>query len=120
MPNVSANGIRIEYQEFGKQGSAPLLLIMGLGSQMVTWDKEFCRRLAEKDCRVIRFDNRDVGLSTKFDKQCPDPAPLFADLRQGQSVAPLYTLDDMAQDAAELLGNLGIPAAHQSARPWAG
>jgi pimeloyl-ACP methyl ester carboxylesterase len=112
MPGVSANGIRIEYEEFGQQDSKPLLLIMGLGAQMVLWDERFCRRLADKGFRVIRYDNRDVGLSTKFDKQCPDPTLLFVDVLQGKRITPPYTLDDMAQDAAGLLEVLGIPAAH--------
>jgi pimeloyl-ACP methyl ester carboxylesterase len=112
MPHVKANGIRIEYEEFGQQDSTPVLLIMGLGAQMVIWDERFCKLLAGKGFRVIRYDNRDVGLSTKFDKQCPDPGPLFIDVLQGKNIVPPYTLEDMADDAAGLLQELGIPAAH--------
>ena len=112
MPNVRANGISIEYEEFGRQDSAPLLLIMGLGAQMVMWDERACKGLADRGFRVIRYDNRDVGLSTKFQERCPNPAQLAIDLLQGKSIDPPYTLDDMAEDAAELLQALGIPSAH--------
>lgn len=112
MPNVRANGISIEFEEFGGQDSTPLLLIMGLGAQMVMWEERFCKRLADRGFRIIRYDNRDVGLSTKFHERCPNPAQLVADLLQGKSVDPPYTLDDMAQDAAGLLQALGIPSAH--------
>ncbi|MGB6836720.1 MAG: alpha/beta hydrolase [Dehalococcoidia bacterium] len=112
MPNVRANGISIEFEEFGGQDSTPLLLIMGLGAQMVMWEERFCKQLADRGFRVIRYDNRDVGLSTKFHEACPNPAQLVADLLQGKSVDPPYTLDDMAQDAAGLLQALGIPSAH--------
>lgn len=112
MPNIGANGINIEYEEFGRQDSAPLLLIMGLGGQMVMWHEAFCEQLADRDFRVIRYDNRDVGLSTKFHERCPNPGQLVVDVFQGKSVKPPYTLDDMAEDAAGLLEVLGIPAAH--------
>ncbi len=112
MAQVRANGITLEYDEFGKPDGMPLLLIMGWGGQMVRWDVPLCKLFTGRGFRVIRFDNRDVGLSTKFVAQCPDPAPLAAALLQGQSVTPPYTLDDMADDAAGLLDALGIPAAH--------
>lgn len=112
MPNVRANGITIEYEEFGRPDSTPLLLIMGLGAQMVMWHESLCGQFADRGFRVIRFDNRDVGLSTKFHEACPNPAQLIAEVFQGRSVEPPYSLDDMAQDAAGLLQALGIPAAH--------
>ncbi len=99
MPNVTANGIQIEYDTFGADASPPLLLIMGVGAQMILWDAEFCELLAERGHFVIRFDNRDVGLSTKFEKQ-------------GHSFKPAYTLGDMADDAVGLLDALGIAKAH--------
>ena len=68
MPNVTANGIRIEYDTFGEKSSPAILLIMGLSAQLIGWEKEFCKQLADKGLFVIRFDNRDVGLSTKFEK----------------------------------------------------
>ena len=67
MPNLRANGIQIEYETFGDRSCPPLLLIMGFGGQMILWDDEFCRQLAQRDLLVIRFDNRDVGLSSKLD-----------------------------------------------------
>ncbi len=112
MPKARANGIDIEYEEFGEESAAPLLLIMGLGAQMVMWSEQFCNDLAGRGFRVIRYDNRDVGLSTKFHEQCPDPGALLTEVMLGNSVEPPYTLSDMAQDAAGLLEALGIPAAH--------
>ncbi|MCI0776678.1 MAG: alpha/beta hydrolase [Chloroflexi bacterium] len=112
MPNIRVNGISLEYEEFGEQSATPLLLIMGLGAQMVRWPEAFYQQLAGRGFRVIRYDNRDVGLSTKFHEQCPDPGPLLGDVIQGKSVDLPYTLDDMADDAAGLLQALGIPAAH--------
>ena len=67
MPSVSANAIRLEYDTFGDPTREPLLLVMGLGTQMILWREEFCERLAASGHYVIRYDNRDVGLSTKFD-----------------------------------------------------
>jgi pimeloyl-ACP methyl ester carboxylesterase len=97
MPRATANGIELEYQVFGDAGvqDSPLLLIAGLGAQMLSWDDEFCRLLAAQRFRVIRFDNRDVGLSTWMDGGAGE-----------------YSLDDMAADAAALLDALGISAAH--------
>ncbi len=112
MPRAAANGIEIEYEEIGSPLATPLLLIMGLGAQMVLWPDEFCEQLAARGFRVIRFDNRDVGLSTKFDEQCPDPGALQAKLMAGEAVEPPYTLNDMAGDAVALLSALGIESAH--------
>ena len=92
MPRATSNGIEIEYETFGALSAPPLLLIAGLGSQMLSWDDDFCALLAGRGFRVIRFDNRDSGLSTWVDDA--------------------YTLDDMADDAAGLLYALGIAAAH--------
>ncbi len=114
MPNVTANGIQIEYDTFGPRDADPLLLVMGLGAQMIAWDEEFCEMIAGQGHHVIRFDNRDVGLSTKFDHLgMPDMPAIFAARAQGKPVenAP-YLLDDMADDAAALLGALGIERAH--------
>jgi pimeloyl-ACP methyl ester carboxylesterase len=111
MPQARANGIQLEYDTFGRASDAPLLLIMGLGAQMLLWDEEFCGLLAERGHYVVRFDNRDVGLSTKFDHTgVPNLAQLMAPGADRSGVA--YTLDDMADDAAGLLGALGIESAH--------
>ncbi len=113
MPNIKANGIQIEYDTFGDQASPPILLIMGLGRQMVSWNEEFCQRLAEKDLYVIRFDNRDVGLSTKFEEAgVPDVVAAVTASLQGQKVQAPYSLDDMADDAVGVLNGLGIDKAH--------
>src|SRR3954467_8994194 len=109
MPNVRANGIDIEYDEFGKSSDPALLLIMGFSAQMIAWDEDFCRLLAGEGFRVIRFDNRDVGLSTKIEG---GPAPDIAAALGGDTSSAAYLLDDMADDAAGLLDALGIPAAH--------
>jgi pimeloyl-ACP methyl ester carboxylesterase len=95
MPSLRANGIRIEYDTFGDRSHPPLLLIMGFGGQMILWDEEFCKELAEGGLLVIRFDNRDVGLSSKLE----------------EAGAP-YTIEDMADDAIGLLDGLGLPRAH--------
>ena len=108
MARLTANGIGIEYETFGDPGATPLLLIMGLGAQMTLWDDDFCQQLADRGFRVIRFDNRDVGLSDKMEAAgLPDMAAAFAGNPQ-----PAYTLDDMAKDAVGVLDALDIPAAH--------
>ena len=109
MPNVTANGIQIEYDTFGDSSSPALLLIMGGGSQMIYWEVEFCELLAKNGLFVIRFDNRDIGLSTKFENAgVPD---MMAAMR-GEPVSSAYTLEDMADDAVGLLVALGIEKAH--------
>lgn len=106
MPRTKANGIEIEYDEHGRAEDPPVLLIMGLSAQMVAWDEEFVELLAGHGLRVIRFDNRDIGLSTWFDDAgAPDPAA-------GTLPAPAYSLADMAADGAGLLDALGIGRAH--------
>jgi pimeloyl-ACP methyl ester carboxylesterase len=105
---VPANGIEIEYETFGDPQGAPLLLVAGLGVQMLSWDDEFCELLAGRGFCVIRFDNRDCGLSTSMDAAGP---PDVAAALSGNA-RPAYRLDDMAADAAGLLDALGIPAAH--------
>jgi len=113
MPKVPANGIEIEYESFGDESSDPLLLIMGLGGQMLLWHEDFCEALAERGHWVVRYDNRDVGLSTKFDAAgVPDMAALADLLIAGQPSEAPYTLDDMADDGASLLSALGIERAH--------
>lgn len=108
MSRAPANGIEIEYETFGDPGGVPLLLIAGLGVQMLSWDEGFCERLADRGFFVIRFDNRDCGLSTWIEE---GGKPDVADALSGQTEAP-YSLDDMADDAAGLLEELDIPAAH--------
>jgi pimeloyl-ACP methyl ester carboxylesterase len=109
MPHVTANGIQIEYDTFGANSSPALLLIMGAGAQMILWDFEFCELLAKRGHFVIRFDNRDVGLSTKFEKA---GVPDMMAAKKGEPVCLAYTLEDMADDAVGLLDALGIEKAH--------
>jgi pimeloyl-ACP methyl ester carboxylesterase len=108
-----ANGISLCYDTFGNPASPPLLLIMGLGAQMVAWDDDFCRQLAGRNYFVVRFDNRDIGLSTRFPQlAAPGIAELVGQLLQGKAVAAPYTLRDMAADAVGLLDVLGLKRAH--------
>jgi pimeloyl-ACP methyl ester carboxylesterase len=108
MPLANANGIQIEYDTFGDRSSPALLLVMGLGGQLIVWDPGFCQLLADRGFFVIRYDNRDVGLSTKIEGPLPD---LLAVMGGDRSNVPYY-LEDMADDAAGLLDTLGIPKAH--------
>ena len=113
MARVRANGIEIEYDSFGSPSGRPLLLIMGLGGQMIMWDEGFCEALAERGHYVVRFDNRDVGLSTKFDAAgIPNVVELMQRAATGERPAVPYTLDDMADDAAGLLDALGMGSVH--------
>jgi pimeloyl-ACP methyl ester carboxylesterase len=108
MPRVKANGIEIEYETFGDPKAAPMLLIGGLGSQLLSFDEEFCELLRDRGFYVIRYDNRDAGLSTKMEAAGePDLMAAF-----GGDAKPAYRLDDLAADAAGLLSALGIRAAH--------
>ncbi len=113
MPNVKANGIQIEYDTFGDSSFPALLLIAGNGAQMIVWDVEFCELLAKTGLFVIRFDNRDAGLSTKFEEAgIPDIMAAIKAAMQGKTVESAYTLDDMADDSVGLLDALGIEKAH--------
>lgn len=111
--SVEANGIEIVYDTFGKPSAPPMLLIMGLGQQMIAWDEEFCAALAAQGYWVIRFDNRDVGLSTRFDEAgVPDILALMQAAAQGEAIQGPYTMRDMADDAVGLLDALEIESAH--------
>lgn len=113
MPQLQTNGITVEYDTFGSDGDRPLLLVMGLGAQMILWDEEFCAMLADRGHFVIRYDNRDVGLSTKFDDAgVPDMAALMTARMSGETPAVPYSLDDMADDGIGVLDALGIERAH--------
>jgi pimeloyl-ACP methyl ester carboxylesterase len=110
---AEANGIEIVYDTFGDPGAPPLLLIMGIGCQMIDWPEEFCAQLAARSHWVIRFDNRDVGLSTQFDEAgVPNIAALRAALERGEAVQVPYLMRDMAADAVGLLDALEIDSAH--------
>jgi pimeloyl-ACP methyl ester carboxylesterase len=107
MPQAKSNGIELEYDTFGSAEDPALLLIMGFSAQMTAWDEAFCKQIADQGFHVIRFDNRDVGLSSRIEGE-PDMAALFS----GDTSSAPYSLDDMADDAAGLLDALGIDRAH--------
>jgi pimeloyl-ACP methyl ester carboxylesterase len=110
---IRVNGIELVYDTFGEPSAPPLLLIMGLGGQMIAWDEEFCTELAGRGYWVIRFDNRDVGLSTRLDEAgVPDILALMQAQARGEAVQAPYTLRDMAGDAAGLLDALQAGSAH--------
>ena len=102
------NGVELAYETIGDSSDPPLLLVMGLGMQMIHWDRELCDLLAARGFRVIRFDNRDSGRSTKVRAPVPNLVRGMAGLRFD---AP-YLLEDMADDAFGLLDHLGVEAAH--------
>lgn len=108
-----ANGIDLCYEIFGDPAAEPLLLIMGLGAQMVQWDDDFCRQLAARGFRVIRFDNRDIGKSSRLSGGKPLTA--FELLKMRLLKIPVkapYRLSDMAEDTVGLMDALGIASAH--------
>jgi len=113
VPQLNANNITIEYDTFGDRDDKPLLLVMGLGAQMIAWDEKFCEQLASSGHYVIRYDNRDVGLSTRFhDHGEPDLETLVMQLLTDSPVDVPYTLEDMAMDGMSLLSELEIERAH--------
>lgn len=110
---VEANGISLCYQTIGDPQASPLLLVMGLGVQLIGWPEQFCQLLAEEGFYVIRYDNRDIGKSTQFDAA---PALLKRHIVGnhffGRNFPIKYTLEDMANDAVGLLNALNIESAH--------
>ncbi|HYG96299.1 MAG TPA: alpha/beta hydrolase [Solirubrobacterales bacterium] len=103
-----ANGIELCYQEMGDPDGEPLVLVMGLATQMIAWDEEFCGMLAERGFRVVRFDNRDIGRSTKI-RSAGVPNAINMSIGRG---SPAYRLRDMAADTVGLMDHLGIESAH--------
>ncbi len=102
-------GVTLCYETFGQPGRPAVLLVMGLGTQMIAWHEDFCRGLADRGFFVIRYDNRDVGRSTRFD-DVPPPTRSELVRRRPRNVA--YDLGDMAADGIGLLDHLDIDAAH--------
>ena len=104
-----ANGIELCYQEMGDPDGEPLLLVMGLATQMIAWDEEFCGMLAERGFRVVRFDNRDIGRSSRIEAK---GAPNLLGMMVGYRANAPYFLRDMAADTVGLMDHLGIDSAH--------
>jgi pimeloyl-ACP methyl ester carboxylesterase len=107
-----ANGIEIGYETHGEPDGEPLLLVMGLGAQLIAWPIELCDALVDRGFFVIRYDNRDTGLSTKFANTGADFLTTFLTARQGEPVEVAYTLSDLAADGIGLLDHLGLDSAH--------
>jgi pimeloyl-ACP methyl ester carboxylesterase len=113
MPQVSANGIALEYEDYGDKSAPPLLLVMGLGAQLTLWPIELVEALVERGFRVIRYDNRDIGLSHKMEgARAPGMVRHILMKRFGLNPRVPYTLADMAADGVGLLDALGIGKAH--------
>ena len=113
MPTVKANGLSFAYDSFGDPAHPPMLLVMGLGAQMILWPDALCQELAAGGYHVIRFDNRDIGLSDKLD-HLGRPNLLRAGLAHALRLplrAP-YRLDDMARDTLAVMDALGLKAVH--------
>ncbi|MFH8735672.1 alpha/beta fold hydrolase [Streptomyces sp. NPDC017964] len=117
MPLVEVSpGMSLAYETFGDPSDPPVLLVMGFGAQMIAWHEDFCRALADRGRYVIRYDNRDCGLSTKFDEHPVDMGRFIAAVSSGDIASALamvpYALTDMAADGLNLLTALGIERAH--------
>nr|BFE72786.1 alpha/beta hydrolase [Actinoplanes digitatis] len=109
MPDVRSNGIQLRYETLGEHDAPALLLIMGLGAQLIDWPQDFCELLAARGLRVIRFDNRDAGLSSALPQLgVPDVRGILG----GDRTTVPYLLADLAADAAGLLDALGVERAH--------
>lgn len=110
---IASNGVSLCCDTFGDPAAPPLVLIMGLGAQMISWDEAFCAELAGRGLYVIRFDNRDIGKSTRLDALgVPNTMALMAKAALGLKPKVPYTLRDMAMDTAGLMDALGIERAH--------
>ena len=113
MPQITANGLSLEYEDYGDKDNPVILLIMGLGAQLTLWPVELVEALVDRGFRVIRYDNRDIGLSQKFEgARFPSPARQVLMGKIGLKPKVPYTLADMADDAAGVLDALGIERAH--------
>jgi pimeloyl-ACP methyl ester carboxylesterase len=109
MPRAHGNGVELEYETVGDQEGRPLLLVQGLGAQLISVEDGLCQELAARGFLVIRYDNRDAGLSTWFD----DAQPVnLAAIWGGDHSTLAYTLEDMADDAVAVLDAAGVQAAH--------
>jgi pimeloyl-ACP methyl ester carboxylesterase len=112
MPTARVNGIELYYEVRGDDDGEPLLLVNGLGSQLISWDDEFLDSFVDRGFRVVTFDNRDVGLSTWIDTPDLQIGDAVAGAMGGGQIDAPYRLSDMAADAVGLLDALGINSAH--------
>ena len=110
MATAQVNGVELNYEVMGE--GEPLLLIMGLGAQMLMWPDKFCQALVDRGFQVIRFDNRDIGLSTKTPGPAPATRSILKAMLTRRTKKAKYTLADMANDASGLLTHLGIERTH--------
>lgn len=111
MGRVDVDGVWIEYEQLGDPGDPTLLMVAGLGAQLVSWDDEFCQFFLDRGMSIVRFDNRDVGLSSSMDDG-RDPMALMMSRLAGEDIEPHYLLDDMARDAVAVLDAVGVEQAH--------
>ncbi|MBD3730989.1 MAG: alpha/beta fold hydrolase [Sphingomonadales bacterium] len=113
MPQITANGLSLEYEDYGDKSDPVILLVMGLGAQLTLWPMELVEALVAKGFRVIRYDNRDIGLSQKMEgARAPGMVKAVLLKRLGFTPRVPYTLSDMAADGVGLLDALGIDRAH--------
>ena len=107
-----SDGVELAYEEIGAPDAPVILLIMGYASQLIVWPESFCHRLADAGYRVIRFDNRDVGLSSQIDAAVPNIIGLSLRQKLKLPLKVAYTLDDMTADTVALLDALSVSSAH--------
>ena len=112
MPIAQNGDVELYYETVGDPDDVPLLLIMGLGAQLIEWDRELCEAFADRGFFVVLHDNRNVGLSSYFDDDVIDLPAVTAQWLSGEPLSPPYTIEDMADDAAAVLGHAGIGSAH--------
>lgn len=113
MPKIQSNGLFLEYETFGTSADPAVILIAGLGFQLIDWPIAFCDRLANSGFFVVRFDNRDIGLSQKLEKRpVPDLVALGEKLRAGAALDLPYSLTDMMEDVVGILDELSIDSVH--------
>ncbi len=113
MPRAAVNGVELEYETFGDPSQPPLVLIMGLGAQMILWEDAFCAELAASGFFVVRFDNRDIGSSTQLEALgIPNVFAAMQAAQAGQPIDAPYTLAEMADDTVALMTKLDIARAH--------
>jgi pimeloyl-ACP methyl ester carboxylesterase len=110
---IASNGVELCVETFGAEQAPPIVLIMGLGAQMIAWPEPFCQALASQGFQVIRFDNRDIGQSSKLTQLgIPNTMALMGEIALGRKLSVPYTLKDMATDTVGLLDQLGHERAH--------